>query len=66
MRLAAIGFGGLLILAVLGLVWRVGANVHKARIEAGASQALGMELRLGDEGEPGRNACTAALIPIRL
>jgi uncharacterized protein involved in outer membrane biogenesis len=43
---AAIGFGGLVLIAA-GLVFLVRANVDKARLEATASAALGMEVRVG-------------------
>jgi uncharacterized protein involved in outer membrane biogenesis len=49
--LAAIGFVGLLIAAAVGLYGLVGATVDRARIEAAASQALGMEFSLG--ADPG-------------
>ena len=44
---AAIGFAGLLVLVAAALLFLVDANVYKPRLEATASQALGMEVRIG-------------------
>jgi uncharacterized protein involved in outer membrane biogenesis len=44
---AVIGFGGLFVLVAVGLVFLVRANVDKTRLEATASEALGMEVRVG-------------------
>jgi AsmA protein len=44
---AAIGFAGLLVLVAGGLLLLVHANVGKARLEAAASGALGMEVSVG-------------------
>lgn len=44
---AAGGFFALLILAAVALVLFVDVNAHKPRVEAAASDALGMEVRIG-------------------
>ena len=44
---AAIGFAGLLVLVAGGLLFLVDAKVGKARLEAAASGALGMEVSVG-------------------
>jgi uncharacterized protein involved in outer membrane biogenesis len=44
---AAVGLSALLILAAVALVLFVDVNAHKPRLEATASDALGMEVRIG-------------------
>jgi uncharacterized protein involved in outer membrane biogenesis len=59
---ATIGFVGLLIAAGVGLYWLVGATVDRARIEAAASQALGMEFSIG--ADPGLGFYPALLVTL--
>ncbi len=47
------GFMGLLILVVVALLVFVDINVYKPRLEAAASRALGMEMRVGGRLEIG-------------
>ena len=44
---AAGGFFALLLLAVVAILLFVDVNAHKPRLEAAASDALGMEVRIG-------------------